>query len=417
MSVSTTALETRIQRQIDEREAVTRKHEDLLKAIEDRADNMMTDTESEIINDYRVLQRDLDAAIERDSEALEATKKSLEQARIIRKAIAGDSDLVNENDGELVYRNFSSYAHDFIITRTGPECSKIAQLAGGEDAVLRARDRLKLIKRVDNTLSSDVQGLQPPQFLDQIFQVIDKSRPIVNAAPSTSLVRGKLNYPFVQQRPVVDVQETEKTEAGNQGMVVTMEETNATTFLGGGDLSWQAINWSTPDALSLWFNLCAADYALKTETDAAGVVIADAFANQVSDDFTVGSGAFEDLMTAIGEGYAEVFANSGRIANTVAMSPDAFGYLLGLTSTPMPIFISVNGQNIGPLNILTSRGMDAGTIVVGDMQGLLVAETAGAPVELRVVEPAIGGLEVGLIGAFEAVVVDPGSFSLISTAS
>ena len=64
-----------------------------------------------------------------------------------------------------------------------------------------------------------------------------------------------------------------------------------------------------------------------------------------------------------------------------------------------------------------SRGMDAGVIVVGDRQGLLVAETAGAPVELRVVEPAIGGFEVGIIGAFEAVVVDDGAFAMITTAS
>ena len=51
------------------------------------------------------------------------------------------------------------------------------------------------------------------------------------------------------------------------------------------------------------------------------------------------------------------------------------------------------------------------------MAGLLVAETPGAPVELRVVEPAIGGLEVGIIGGFEAVVVDDGAFANITTAS
>jgi hypothetical protein len=61
--------------------------------------------------------------------------------------------------------------------------------------------------------------------------------------------------------------------------------------------------------------------------------------------------------------------------------------------------------------------MDAGAIVVGDSAGLLVAETDSAPVELRVVEPAIGGVEVGLIGAFKSVVVDPGSFAQITTAS
>jgi hypothetical protein len=64
-----------------------------------------------------------------------------------------------------------------------------------------------------------------------------------------------------------------------------------------------------------------------------------------------------------------------------------------------------------------SRGLNAGEIIVGDSAGLLVAETAGAPVELRVVEPAIGGVEVGIIGAFEAVVVDAGAFASITTAS
>jgi hypothetical protein len=79
--------------------------------------------------------------------------------------------------------------------------------------------------------------------------------------------------------------------------------------------------------------------------------------------------------------------------------------------------MSVNGQNIGPMNLVISRGLDSGTIIVGDSAGLLVAETAGAPVELRVVEPAIGGVEVGLIGAFEADVVDDGAFALVTTAS
>ena len=53
-----------------------------------------------------------------------------------------------------------------------------------------------------------------------------------------------------------------------------MVTATASTYLGGGDLSWQAINWSTPNALDLWFRLIAADYALKTEQDAAQVISA-----------------------------------------------------------------------------------------------------------------------------------------------
>ena len=122
-------------------------------------------------------------------------------------------------------------------------------------------------------------------------------------------------------------------------------------------------------------------------------------------------------MTAVGAGYAEVFANSGRQADTIYMAPDRFGYLLGLTSDAFTQFTSVSASGVGPLSVVISRGMDSGVIAVGDAEGLLVAETAGAPVELRVVEPAIGGVEVGLIGAFEAVVVDDGSFAMLTAAS
>jgi malic enzyme len=91
--------------------------------------------------------------------------------------------------------------------------------------------------------------------------------------------------------------------------------------------------------------------------------------------------------------------------------------MLGLTSDAFTQFVDVGQAGVGPLRVIVSRGLNAGEIIVGDSEGLLVAETPGAPVELRVVEPAIGGVEVGIIGAFEAVVVDNGAFALITTAS
>lgn len=418
VAADTTHSEALLSVEMEKREQIQRKWEALSNDIAERKDSTPTEADEEQFRVYREELVELDTRIDQRSKDIEATRTAIENATRIRRVLAGSHDGVDSDDEGIMYRDFASYALDYIVTRSGPECSKIAQLAGGEKAVNAARERLNLLKRTPaDTLSGNVGGLQPPQFIDQIFQVINKTRPLVNAAPSTSLVRGQLTYPKIATRPVVAVQGTEKTEAGNQGMVVDMETTNASTYLGGGDLSWQAINWSTPDALQLWFDLAAADYALKTETDAANVVIDDAFVNVVSNVATMNSSDFEALMKAVGEGYAKVYAQSGRIANTVVVAPDFYGYMLGLTSTPMPIFISVNGQNIGPLNLLVSRGLDSGTALVGDMAGLLVAETAGAPVELRVVEPAIGGVEVGIIGAFEAVIVDAGSFSLISAAS
>jgi hypothetical protein len=222
---------------------------------------------------------------------------------------------------------------------------------------------------------------------------------------------------------VVAVQTTEKTEAGNQGMVVNMVTTTASTYLGGGDLSWQAINWSTPDALDLWFRLAAADYALKTEQDAAQAVQHSGFTYNISTTLAALTD-FSDVLLAIASGAGDVYANSGRIADTVYMAPSAFYAVAAIAGTEAANFVAAGalslraqGGSLAGLNVVVSRGMDTGVIVVGDSDGLLVAETAGAPVELRVVEPAIGGVEVGIIGAFEAVVVDPGAFAMITTAS
>jgi hypothetical protein len=204
-------------------------------------------------------------------------------------------------------------------------------------------------------------------------------------------------------------------------MDISMITATASTYLGGGNLSWQAIEWSDPSAFDLWFRYAAADYALKTETDAATVVSASAFLNNVSSPLA-GTPTYIELMAAIGAGGGEVYANSGRMANAVIVAPDRYWYVMGLaTASPFGFGGGSGGITLSSdrpaLRVIASRGLNAGEIIVGDMDGLLVAETAGAPVRMFVSEPAIAGVEVGLVGAFEAAVVDDGAFALITTAS
>lgn len=408
-----TQTENRLALRVKARDQVQEEHEHLLREV---GDNDLTAEQQKVATALRERAAELDSEIEELSASVEADRAASERSREIRRAMSGRVDGVDATDDGVVYRTMAAYARDIILTGQGREVSKIAANVANDDRQAAAQ-RLELAKRTPaNTLTSDVGGLLPPQHIAQIFQVIDNSRPIVQSAQRASLERGTLTYPQVDASPVVAVQGSEKTEAGNTGMDISMVTATASTYLGGGDLSWQAINWSTPNALDLWFRLVAADYALKTEQDAAQVLQHSGFSNNISSTIS-GTATFADFMTAIGAGYAEVFANSGRVANTVYMAPDRFGYLLGLTSSAFTQFTSVSGDTVGPLNVVVSRGMDSGVIVVGDRDGLLVAETAGAPVELRVVEPAIGGVEVGLIGAFEAVVVDDGAFAMITTAS
>lgn len=423
--MSATQSELTLANLVEERELIRGQHETKLAEIASREDKNATHSDKELLRGLRERAEDKDNEITELTAHIEREQTAMEESKKIRRILSGSATDGIDADGDgVVYRTMAAYARDVILTGSGRESGKIAAQVGNPTEIQRAAERLQMIKRIPaNTLSSNVTGLTPAQHIAQIFQVIDKSRSLVSAASRTTLERGTLTYPKVTTRPVVAVQGTEKTEAGNTGMVVDMVSTTASTYLGGGDLSWQAINWSTPDALQLWFDLAAADYALKTEADAAQAMQHSAFTYNIST-LLDGSDTYDDWIAALVAGASDVYANSGRLANALILAPDQFYAFAGaIPETVSSPFVtgqfSLGGQSGGfaGLNIIVSRGMDSGVAVVGDVSALLVAETAGAPVELRVVEPAIGGLEVGLIGAFEAVVVDPGAFAMITTAS
>ncbi len=417
-----TQSELRLGTLLDEREVNHKLHETVIQAVGNNENKMPSESQTQQIEMYRETAERLDTEIASLSEAVESDAKAAEVSRQIRRALAGSVEGVDVEEDGIVYRSMAAYARDVIMTGNGQTAGKIQAQFGEPETIQRARERLDLLKRVPaNTLSSNVPGLTTPaQHIAQIFQVIQTERPIVASAQRESLVRGSLTYPRVDTKPVVAVQASEKTEAGNTGMAISMQTTTASTYLGGGDLSWQAVNWSTPNALDMWFRLAAADYALKTEQDAAQALQHSAFTNAITSPLS-GTADYATTMTAIGAGGAKVYSVSGRLANTLYVAPDRYWYAVGLTSAVSLAFgqnglLNLNADQ-ATLQVVVSRGMDSGVMVIGDRQGLLVAETAGAPVELRVVEPAIGGYEVGIIGAFEAVVVDNGAFAMITTAS
>jgi hypothetical protein len=421
--MSTTQSELRLASLLDERDTVTKLHETVVASVQTNDDKLPTGSQSEMIKGYREKEVALDDEIEQMTQDIERNRRAVASSMAVRKILAGGSGSVEQDGDEVAYRSMAAYARDVLLTGNGRVSQAIAQQYSDPSELENARNRLQLAKRTPaNTLSSNVSGLIPDQHIAQIYQTINRSRPLVASATQADLNRGVLQFPKITQRPVVAVQSTQKTEAGNTGMVVGMETATASTYLGGGDLSWQAINWSTPNALDLWFDLTAADYALKTEQDAGEVLQTAAFLNNIASTIST-TPTHPQLMTAIGSGLAEVYANSGDVADTLYLSVDMAAHILGLTSATPAVFANASlsfaemSGNIAGLSVVISRGLDAGVVAVGVRSKLICAETPGAPVELRVVEPAIGGVEVGLIGAFEAVVAEDEAFSLLSTAS
>ena len=415
-----TQTERRLQVKMDERVVVQGKHDELLRSLDGQNPS---DAQAKQMKDYRGDMAEIDAEIEDLSIQAERDREAAKRSEVIRKAQYAARGVTDVGEGgEVVYRTPTQFLIDQVVASQNIHARGAVTAAGvREDEVERAKARLEAFHTIERTpattLTSDIAGLSPSQHLSQIFQVIDQKRPLVEAAGvKVNLNRLTVTYPQLDATPVVAVQGTQKTEAGNTGMDVSMVTKTASTYLGGGNLSWQAIEFSDPSAYDLWFRAIAADYARKTEADAATVVSASAYLNNIASTIAT-TATFAQHMTAVGAGYAEVYANSGRTANAIIMAPDRYGYFLGLTSDAFTQFISVGQQGIGPLRIIVTPGLNAGEIIVGDLDGLLVAENEGAPVRMFVSEPAIAGVEVGLVGAFEAAVVDDGAFALITTAS
>jgi HK97 family phage major capsid protein len=407
----------RLERLIDERAMNSKLQESVVQTIETSESKNPDESQKAQLANYRQRAAEIDEEVEQLRETLEREEASVKSSKMARAFLSGaESGIEIGDNGETQYREFAEYARDVMITKY----DQIAALAGGEQARQAAAERKN--RAPVNTLSSNLAGLQPPQYLAQIMDVIDKSRPIVATSNSVGLQRGSLTYPRIVQRPQVSLQSTEKTEGGTANMQVEMVTVNASTYIGGGDLSWQAVSWSTPDALSLWFNLAGEAYAVATETKAAAVLGSAGAAGGTATTLISGSSTFDNVMAAIVSGAKTVYANSRAAPDTLWVSPDVFYYIAGLTSANSAKLVSegtlsLGGQSgtIAGVRVVMSPGLTTGKAYIGDSRAFIVAENAGAPVELRVVEPAIGGYEVGVIGAFAAAGFSNARFAKVGT--
>jgi HK97 family phage major capsid protein len=369
-----------------------------------------TESERELLARHKGRLAELEVQIAELADVAEQVAGARDVAPLIRRDTPPQPVAAAPEAPQTVYRTFGEFARDELIARY----DLIASHAGGEIVKRAAVERLA--RAVANTLTADVPGLVPPQHLAQITDVINASRPIVSNSRQVPLSSGKLTYPKITQRPVVGVQATEKTELPSQKMTVAMVEVLAATYGGSGDLSWQAINWSTPDALGLYFDLMAEAYAIATET-AAGTELG----THTGADAELATDDYAGWYAAITEAAGNVYSASKRFADAIYCAPALAFHLAGFVSNVSPSFgaggsinISQGGAgNIAGLKLVASHGLVGNACFVGNAASLLVAETPGAPVEMRAVEPSIGGMEVGVIGAFKAELTDGDAFSAI----
>jgi HK97 family phage major capsid protein len=411
----------RVERLADERSRTQEKLDDLL-ALAEEEQRPLADFEQEQATKYRTQISDYEEEIGVLAIDIERVNTSRDVSALVRE----DTEPQLANGSAVAYRTFAEYARDQLIVhqRHGPQV--LAQMGGDRQAIVHAAEE-RLQRTLQTATSTTVAGLIIPTHMTQILDIIDKSRPVVASGRDVPLDRGSMTYPKIGTRPTVTEQTSEKTEAGTVAPTVTSETLTAKTYLGATNVSWQAVNWSTPDVLSLYFDLAAEAYARQTEGQACEVMETSAIGTVGTASGrlgTAGTESFSQWRTAVVAGLQGIYnATSGRHrTDTLYLASNRFFQLAALGTDQVAQMSPVGALDVGSmsgtffgLNVVGSYAFDQDTAIVGDAGALLIGENAGNPVEMRVIEPAIGGWEVGLIGAFNAAVFDVNRFFHLGT--
>lgn len=418
----------RLERLADERDKVGEKIEDMLKVAEDEQRDL-ADVEQTQITKYRERMVELEDEII----ALATDVERVEGARDVSRLLRKDEDdstpkayPTAKSHQPGVYRTFAEYARDQLIV-SRPEIAKLAAGSVGDAGAVKVQAEERLNRALENVTSSGVEGLIQATHMTQIMDIIDGSRPVAASARAVPLDRGSMTYPKIDTRAEVLLQSNEKTEAGTAAIAVSTQTITAETYLGATNISWQAANWSTPDVLQLWFDLAAEEYARQTEAAACEVLETSAIgtvgtaAGRLG---TAGTESFGDWRSAVVAGLSGIYsATSGRHrTNTLYLAANRFFQLAALGTDQSVQMSPVGNLDVGSmsgnffgLRVIGSYGFDQDTAIIGDSSAFLVGENAGNPVQMRVVEPSIGGWELGLIGAFKAAIFDVNRFYHLGT--
>jgi len=418
----------RLERLADERARTIEKKEDLLKLAEDEQRDL-GDFEQEQLAKYRQREAELEEEIELLATDLERTEGSKDVSRLLRVDEDGDGSrnyATPKSNGSTVHRSFAEFARDQLIVheKYGPE---ILSQMGGDVRAIREEAQERLERTLQNTTTSTVAGLIVPTYMTDIMDIISRDRPVVSSGRSVPLDRGSVIYPKIGTRPTVELQSAEKTEAGTIAPTVTSATLTASTYLGATDISWQAVNWSTPSVLQLYFDLASEAYARQTEgvaCEALETSTIGTVGTATGRLGTAGTESFAQWRAAVSAGLAGIYSATGgrHRTNTLYLSAGRFFQLATLGTDQVTQMSPVGNLDVGSmsgtffgLNVVGSYGFDQDTAIVGDSGALLIGENQGNPVEMRVIEPNIGGYQVGLIGAFGAAVFDANRFYHLGT--
>jgi hypothetical protein len=297
-----------------------------------------------------------------------------------------------------------------VARAPGPELdlARYAQIvAASAQAGLSADGiRAQINAALTNITSTNVAGVVPPAYRAQIVELVNHGTPLMNVLASSPLpgTGMSLEYPQWTATPTTGVQATEKTAITSTAATVALKSAPVQTIAGGNDISLQAAERSSPSFLEAYFRAAAIDWSRKAEAQVIAALNTGAIVATPGASFLANVQA---LLAALDPAVTP----AGPLF--VAMSYDVALPLVSVTTANGPAFwegridfgSSLPTVSGGGMSMFIDWNLPAKTMIGGSTQAATVHLSPGAPVDIRVVDVSLLGLDVGVYG-FMAVTVE-----------
>jgi hypothetical protein len=255
-----------------------------------------------------------------------------------------------------------------------------AQFIGGEVAQAVNRQILDFKKQTESPFeaaagdetTSNLSGLLSTVVLGPVFSALAYISPIGNALGRRAMPNPGGNSfirPILSTHTSVAAQSSELTAVSTTSGVITPLTVSKSTLGGSFDISYQAMDFSSPDSYTSLINDLAGEYLLAEEGLFATAVLAAASSSGVWDLSAT------DFMTSIYDAAVDISSTTNRMPTHMLVSPDVWKQISLLADTTnRPLFAYTGGTGLAGYNALGNQ--NAGTWTGVNPMGLeLVVST------------------------------------------
>jgi len=273
-----------------------------------------------------------------------------------------------------------------------------------------------------DVINTDLPGILPVPIVAPVYSNFIGNRPVVDAIGARAMPGGGKVFirPKVVTHTTIGVQSTENTTLDDGTFVVDDLQVTKATYGGYVTLSEQAIDFTTPEVIGLLLDDMGRIYANTTDNVAADALVAgatntNAFGNDATNP--------EQWAAFISTAAQDILSSSnGNLPTHLFVSPNMWGYLLGLVDTAgRPLFPSLGPMNAyGDLAVTDISGMAFGlrvvvdrnfatdTIIVGDASGFEIFEQQKGAISVDV--PSTLSRTIAFRGYFSTLMIDLDKF-------